>query len=70
MTWSDTSFVVPLCANISPWEARLDDLSLRCDDPEQVAVFEPETDYRNMDPKLLVDTDKLRMWHKMDRTFR
>lgn len=47
-----------------------DDLSLRCDDPEQVAVFEPETDYRNMDPKLLVDTDKLRMWHKMDRTFR
>ena len=45
-------------------------LSLRCDDPEQLAAFDPEADYRNMEPKLLVDTDKLRMWHKMDRTFR
>lgn len=47
-----------------------DNLSLRCDDPEQVAAFDPEADYRNMDPKLLVDTASLRMWHKMDRTFR
>jgi len=47
-----------------------DDLSLRCDDPGQQAAFDPEVDYRKKHPKLIVDTDKLRMWHKMDRTFR
>ncbi|KAL7538426.1 hypothetical protein ACHAXR_012769 [Thalassiosira sp. AJA248-18] len=47
-----------------------EDLSLRCDDPEHLATFDPDFDYRKEDPKLLVDTPKLRMWHKMDRTFR
>lgn len=46
------------------------DLSLRCDDPERQAEFDPDVDYRKEHPKLLIDTPKLRMWHKMDRTFR
>lgn len=49
-----------------------EDLSLRCEDPEQQADADanPDFDYRKQTPKLLVDTPKLRMWHKMDRTFR
>mmetsp|Transcript_34158 Transcript_34158/g.71910 ORF Transcript_34158/g.71910 Transcript_34158/m.71910 type:complete len:1204 (-) Transcript_34158:110-3721(-) len=47
-----------------------EDLSLRCDDPEHKANYDPDFDYRKEHPKLLVDTPKLRMWHKMDRTFR
>eukprot|EP00571_Detonula_confervacea_P002850 CAMPEP_0172329606 /NCGR_PEP_ID=MMETSP1058-20130122/60967_1 /TAXON_ID=83371 /ORGANISM="Detonula confervacea, Strain CCMP 353" /LENGTH=1213 /DNA_ID=CAMNT_0013046787 /DNA_START=164 /DNA_END=3805 /DNA_ORIENTATION=+ len=47
-----------------------EDLSLRCDDPEYQADYDPDFDYRKVNPKLLVDTPKLRMWHKMDRTFR
>ena len=46
------------------------DLSLRCDDAEHEAAFDPNVDYRKEHPKLLIDTPKLRMWHKMDRTFR
>ncbi|KAL3809582.1 hypothetical protein ACHAXA_005798 [Cyclostephanos tholiformis] len=46
------------------------DLSLRCDDAEHQATFDPNVDYRKEHPKLLIDTPKLRMWHKMDRTFR
>lgn len=47
-----------------------EDLSLRCDDPEYQSTFDPDFDYRTEHPKLLVDTPKMRMWHKMDRTFR
>lgn len=47
-----------------------EDLTLRCDDPEYQADFDPEKDYRKDDPKLIVDNPKLKMWHKMDRTFR
>jgi len=47
-----------------------EDLSLRCDDEESKAAFDPEIDYREQHPDLIVDTPKLRMWHKMDRTFR
>ncbi|KAL7547250.1 hypothetical protein ACHAWF_010572 [Thalassiosira exigua] len=47
-----------------------EDLSLRCDDPRHLATFDPDVDYRKRHPDLLVDTPKLRMWHKMDRTFR
>ncbi|KAL9185105.1 hypothetical protein ACHAXT_002882, partial [Thalassiosira profunda] len=47
-----------------------EDLSLRCDDPQYQKDFDPDYDYRKDHPKLLVDTPKLRMWHKMDRTFR
>eukprot|EP00584_Thalassiosira_punctigera_P019071 CAMPEP_0172574708 /NCGR_PEP_ID=MMETSP1067-20121228/136839_1 /TAXON_ID=265564 ORGANISM="Thalassiosira punctigera, Strain Tpunct2005C2" /NCGR_SAMPLE_ID=MMETSP1067 /ASSEMBLY_ACC=CAM_ASM_000444 /LENGTH=1227 /DNA_ID=CAMNT_0013367341 /DNA_START=363 /DNA_END=4046 /DNA_ORIENTATION=- len=47
-----------------------DDLSLRCDDPQHQSDLDPDFDYRKEHPKLLVDTPKLRMWHKMDRTFR
>ena len=47
-----------------------DDTSLRCDDPEYQADFDPNFDYRKEDPKLLIDNPKLRMWHKMDKTFR
>ena len=47
-----------------------EDLSLRCDDPESLEQLDPDVDYRKENPKLLVDTPKLRMWHKMDRTFR
>jgi len=47
-----------------------EDVSLRCDDPDSVATFDPDIDYRKEPPKLIVDTPKLRMWHKMDRTFR
>lgn len=39
-----------------------EDLSLRCDDPEHLSNFDPDFDYRKEDPKLLVDTPKLRMW--------
>ena len=46
------------------------DLSLRCDDAEHQAFFDLNVDYRKEHPKLLVDTPSLRMWHKMDRTFR
>jgi len=44
------------------------DLSLRCDDPEHET--DSNVDYREELPDLLIDTPKLRMWHKMDRTFR
>ncbi len=47
-----------------------EDVSLRCDDEESKATFDPEIDYREEHPNLIVDTPKLRMWHKMDRTFR
>jgi insulysin len=47
-----------------------ENLSLRCDDPESLASFDPNVDYRKQHPKLIVDTPKLRMWHKMDRVFR
>ena len=46
------------------------DLSLRCDDEEHQANFDPDVDYRKENPKLVIDTPRLRMWHKMDRTFR
>ena len=46
-----------------------EDLSLRCDDPASKATFDPEVDYRKEHPNLIVDTPKLRLWHKMDRTF-
>lgn len=46
------------------------DLTLRCDDAEHQIAFDPSVDYRKEHPKLLFDTPKLRMWHKMDRTFR
>lgn len=46
------------------------DLSLRCDDYEHKADFDPDLDYRKQYPKLLIDTPNLMMWHKMDRTFR
>jgi insulysin len=46
------------------------DLSLRCDDAEHEAASDPNVDYRKVHPKLLIDNPKLRMWHKMDRTFR
>lgn len=46
------------------------DLSLRCEDPEALASFNPNIDYRKQPPKLMVNTPKLRMWHKLDRTFR
>lgn len=47
-----------------------EDLSLRCDDEESLATFDPSFDYRKEHPKLLLDNPKLRMWHKLDRTFR
>jgi len=47
-----------------------EDLSLRCDDEESKATFDPAVDYREEHPKLIVDTPKLRLWHKMDRIFR
>ncbi len=47
-----------------------EDVSLRCDDPESLETFDPDVDYRKEPPKLIVDNPKLRMWHKMDRTFR
>ena len=47
-----------------------EDVSLRCDDEESMVSFDPEIDYRKEHPNLIVDTPKLRMWHKMDRTFR
>lgn len=47
-----------------------EDLSLRCDDPESLASFDPKVDYRKQHPNLIIDTPKLRMWHKLDRVFR
>ncbi len=47
-----------------------EDLTLRCDDPASKATFDPEVDYREEHPNLIIDTPKLRLWHKMDRTFR
>ena len=47
-----------------------EDLSLRCDDQEYQDDFDSHYDYRKDDPKLLIDTPKMRIWHKMDRTFR
>jgi insulysin len=47
-----------------------EDLSLRCDDEESLASFDPNVDYRKQHPSLIIDTPNLRMWHKMDRFFR
>jgi insulysin len=47
-----------------------EDLSLRCDDEDSLKSFNPDVDYRKQQPDLIIDTPKLRMWHKMDRVFR
>jgi insulysin len=47
-----------------------EDLSLRCDDEEALKSFDPDVDYRKQHPDLIIDTPKLRMWHKLDRVFR
>ena len=47
-----------------------EDLSLRCDDEETLASYDSNVDYRKQHPNLIIDTPKLRMWHKLDRVFR
>jgi len=45
------------------------DFSLRSEDPESIASFDPDADYTKEMPKLLLDRPGVQMWHKMDRTF-
>jgi len=47
-----------------------EDFSLRANDATSIATFDASVDYSKEKPKLLVDKPGLRMWHKMDRTFR
>ena len=46
------------------------DFSLRSNDPEAVAAADPDVDYSKEKPKLLIDKPGLKMWHKLDRTFK
>ena len=46
------------------------DFSLRSEDSESIASFDPDTDYSKEMPKLLLETPGLQMWLKMDRTFK
>jgi len=46
------------------------DFSLRADDANAVAATNSTIDYSKEMPKLLVDKPGLRLWHKMDRTFK
>jgi insulysin len=46
------------------------DFSLRSNDPDAIAAAQPDTDYSKENPKLLVDKPGLKMWHKLDRTFK
>jgi secreted Zn-dependent insulinase-like peptidase len=45
------------------------DFVLRSKDPESQETFDPNLDYRNEMPKLLLDRPGVQMWHKMDRSF-
>jgi insulysin len=46
-----------------------DDFSLKCEDPEEKT--DPSIDYSKQPPCLLIDRpDSLRMWHKLDRTWK
>jgi insulysin len=46
-----------------------DDFSLKCEDPEEKT--DPSMDYSKQPPCLLIDRpDSLRMWHKLDRTWK
>jgi insulysin len=46
------------------------DFSLRSNDPDAIAATDPDIDYSKEQPKLLVDKPGLKMWHKLDRTFK
>ena len=61
----DTRLKLPALNEFIP-----EDLSLRSNDPESLASFDPSVDYRKQPPNLILDTPKLRMWHKMDRVFK
>eukprot|EP00559_Dactyliosolen_fragilissimus_P007895 CAMPEP_0184864396 /NCGR_PEP_ID=MMETSP0580-20130426/14781_1 /TAXON_ID=1118495 /ORGANISM="Dactyliosolen fragilissimus" /LENGTH=1210 /DNA_ID=CAMNT_0027363151 /DNA_START=55 /DNA_END=3687 /DNA_ORIENTATION=+ len=46
------------------------DFSLRADDDEALLSFDPDIDYSKVMPTLIMEKLGLRVWHKLDRTFR
>ena len=46
------------------------DFSLRSDDTDSIAKFDSKVDYSEESPRILLDTPGLRLWHKLDRTFK
>ena len=65
-------------ANLSDTDPRLQlpalnnflptDFSLRSEDAD--VTTDPDVDYSKENPKLLIDRDGIKLWHKMDRTFK